>query len=146
MAQARGVREGNFLVEIDGIDDFRATKLSGGVEKQAPVQISYGNDRRKENVPGNVDPEDVTITIASGRNDNAIRQLFRWHDDYKDNIDVEPRSARYVVFDSTGSTPLETYELQDCVPISIGPDNRSADGTGASLVTMVIKPYRVRLL
>lgn len=144
MAQPRGIAENRFGVEIDGISDFRASKVSGGGEKQTTVGISFGNDPYKQHVRGSVEPEDVSVTMASGRYDQALRELHQWFGDYYDGINAEPRSARYIVYDELGSTPVETYELQDCVPVSITPDNRGADGNGAAMVTVIIKPRRVR--
>jgi hypothetical protein len=131
-------------VEIDGIPEFKATKITGGDEKHEPVKVVVGNDPYSRLGRGNVEPEDLVITIPSGLYDNSIRALNIWHTTYIDGINTAPKSGRYIVYDDTGKIPVETYEIRDAVPISLKPDDKSADGSNAATVTLTIKPYKVR--
>ncbi len=141
---SRTIAESRFGVEIDGIPAFKATKLTGGDEKHEPVKTMVGNDPYAILGRGKVEPEDVAITIPSGLYDNALRALHQWLNRYVDGIDTTPKSARYIVYDDAGRTPVETYEMRDCVPISLKPDDKSGDGSNAATVTLTVKPYKVR--
>ncbi|MCP9494289.1 MAG: phage tail protein [Pyrinomonadaceae bacterium MAG19_C2-C3] len=144
--RARGTAENRFIFEMDGVDEIRASKVAGLTDDHTPVNIALGNTAYDEQVRGRAKVEDVSVTVPSGINDTAIRQLARWHRDYVDGIDASPRNARLVVLDEAGAVEIETWELIDCVPRSIKPDDRSADGTGAAMTTIIIKPTRLGLL
>lgn len=142
--QARGTREGNFSVEIDGIPAFKATKVSGGTDTHTPVELQQGTENRPDLVPGNHKTDDFSFTVASGKHQGAINALTQRFQDYSDRVDLEPLNGRWVVFDDTARVPLETYELVGCVPVSIKPDDRASDGTAAAQVTITLRPYQVR--
>ena len=105
----RTISENRFKVEINGIAEFKATKLTGGEEKHEPVKTMVGNDPRPQLGRGNVEPEDIVITIPSGLYDNSIRQLQDWFSRYIDGLDTTPRSGRFITYDDAGRTPIETY-------------------------------------
>lgn len=142
--QQRTISENRFSVELNGIPAFKASKITGGEEKHEPVKVMVGNDPRPQLGRGNVEPEDIVITIPSGLYDNSIRQLQDWFTRYIDGLDTTPRSGRYITYNDTGRTPVETYELQDCIPVSLKPDDKSADGNNSATVTLTLKPYKVR--
>ena len=141
---ARTVSENRFAVEIDGIPEFRATKITGGGEKHEALKTRVANNPYPLIGRGNFEAEEIDITIPSGKYDTAIRALQKWVDDFADGVDTNYRSGRYIVFDDNGRTPLETYELRDCVPMSIKPDDKSADGNNTATVTIVLTPTKVR--
>lgn len=138
------ISENRFSVEIDGISAFKATKVGGGTEKHQPVKTKVGNDPYPLLGRGNVEPEDVTITIPSGIYDAAIRELGQWVDQYFDGSAVVPKSGRVIVYDETGRTPVETWEIRDAVPMELKRDDLSGDGTGAATCTLTITPYKYR--
>ena len=140
----RAISENRYAVEIDGIPDFKATKVTGGEEKHEPVKTMVGNDPYALLARGKVEPEDVVITIPSGLYDNALRALQTWMVNYFDGVDTTPRSARYIVYNDAGKIPVETYEMRDCVPVGLKPDDKSGEGTNTATVTLTIKPYKVR--
>jgi phage tail-like protein len=145
MAAKRGAREGNYLVEIDGIPEFRATKITGGGEKHTPATLKVGNDVYQQNLRGNVEPDDMAITIPSGVYDSALRAIGKWAGNYFDGVaGAEPKNVRYIIYDESGRTPLETWEARNCVPIGYSPDDRSAEGTGAATATLTLKPEKTR--
>lgn len=139
-----GTREGNYHVEIDGIPPFRATKVSGGAEKHTAVELQEGNNLYAQPLPGNIKPDDLVITIASGKNQTAINAIARKVAGYFDRSNSAPFNARYIVYGSDGRTPTETWEARNCVPVGFGPDDRTAEGTGAATVTLTLKPEKVR--
>lgn len=138
------ISENRFDVEIDGIPAFKATKITGGEEKHEPVKTVVGNNPYPLIGRGNVEPEDVVITIPSGLYDNSLRALQIWMTNYFDGVNTDPKSGRYITYDDAGRTPVETWEMRDCVPVSIKPDDKSGDGTNTATVTITLKPYKVR--
>lgn len=144
MNTPRAISENRYTVEIDGIPAFKATKFTGGEEKHEPTKTMVGNDPYALLSRGKVEPEDVVITIPSGLYDNSLRALHIWLDNYFDGTDTTPRSGRYITFDDGGRIPVETYEMRDCVPVSLKPDDKSGEGSNTATVTLTIKPYKVR--
>lgn len=140
----RTISENRFSVEIDGIPAFKATKITGGEEKHEPVKTMVGNDPYALLGRGKVEPEPVVITIPSGLYDTALRALGNWMTRYFDGLDTVPKSGRFVTYDDTGKTPVETWEIRDAVPVSLKPDDKSADGSNTATMTLTIQPYKVR--
>ncbi len=142
--QSRTISEQRFGVELDGIPTFKATKITGGDEKHEPVKTMVGNDPYAQLGRGKVEPGQVEITIPSGLYDNALRALQRWCDRYFDGLDTAPKSGRFITYNDSGRTPVETWELRDCVPVSLKPDDKSADGSNTATVTLTVQPYKIR--
>lgn len=140
----RAISENRFGVEIDGIPAFKATKITGGGETHEPVKTMVGNNPYAKLGRGKVEPEPVVITIPSGLYDTAIRALQNWVDQYNDGVNTVVKSGRYITYEDNGRTPIETYELRDCQPISMKPDDKSADGSNAATVTLTIQPEKTR--
>jgi phage tail-like protein len=140
----RTISENRFAVEIDGIPGFKASKVTGFGEKHEPVKVNVGNDPYAILGRGNVEPDDIVITIPSGLYDNSLRALQAWVSSYFDGVNTAPKSGRCIVYDDAGRTPVETWEMRDCVPLSLNPDDKSADGSNSSTVTLTLKPYKVR--
>lgn len=138
------ISENRFGVEINGIPAFKATKISGGEETHEPVETFVGNNAYAFLGRGNVKPENLVITIPSGLFDTALQALDAWLVSYFDGLNTTPRSGRYIVYDDTGRTPVETYEIRDAVPVSLKPEDKSADGNGTATVTLTLKPHKVR--
>lgn len=142
--EKRTISENRYSVEIDGIPAFKATKITGGEEKHDMVKTNVGNDPYALLGRGKIEPEDVVITIPSGLYNSALNALQSWFTRYFDGDDTAPKSGRYITYDDRGKTPVETWELRDCVPVSIKPDDKSADGSNTATVTVTIHPYKVR--
>jgi hypothetical protein len=142
MARDRGTPEGNFLIEIDGIGDFRAMSVSGGVESNSVVAIGEGNSPYEHKVRNTSTVADLTIEVAIGRYENAMSQLRQWRRDVRDGIVVR-RNVRRIIFDETGRTPLNTIEYLDCLILSISPTDQTARGDSSARVTIVLAVERV---
>ena len=143
MALNRGTPEGNVLVEIDGIDDFSATRVSGGVERNSVLSIGEGNSPYQHKVRNTSEVDDLTIEVSIGRYENAMEQLRAWRRDVRDGINVVRRNARRIIMDETGRTPLNTITYADCLIVSISPNDQSARGDAAATVTIVLAVERV---
>lgn len=140
----RTISENRFGVEIDGIPAFKATKVNIGEDKHEPVKTKVGNNPRSLLGRGNIEQSETTITIPSGLYDNSLRAIQAWIDAYNEGLNTAPKTGRVITYDDTGRTAIETIELRDCVPVSLKPDDKSADGNNSATMTLTILPYEVK--
>lgn len=139
MARNRGTAEGLFSVEIDGIEDFRALTVSGGVETTESIGIpDGGGSNREHKVRGNTTVDDLTMEVAAGLYETSLNQLRQDRRDARDGVGVTRRNVRVIQFDETGREPLHTIEYLDCWVKSISPTDRNARGDGSARVTIVM--------
>jgi phage tail-like protein len=105
-----------FVVEIDGIPSFGATKVDGlEAIKHSPSKLMRGNQPNAEYDRGNY--EVGVVTVSNAEADVEVRRaVFEWHRNYVKGLDVAKRGARVMAMDAAGSTPITTYELHNCVP------------------------------
>jgi phage tail-like protein len=138
MARDRGTGVGLFLVEIDGIPEFRALSVTGGVETTAPTAIPNGGGTNSEHkVRGNTTVEELTITVAAGMFEPALRAIRAWRRDCR-NGSMLRRNVRRVQLDETGRTPISTIQYLDCWPTSVSPTDNTARGDEPASWTIVL--------
>jgi phage tail-like protein len=137
MALERGTPEGNFVVEIDGIGEFRAMRVAGGVETNNFARIGEGNSPFELKVRNTTSVDDLTIEVAMGRYESAMDQLRQWRRDVRDGV-VTRRNVRRVIFDETGRTPVNTIQYLNCLPASVSPADQAARGDNGAMVTIVL--------
>jgi hypothetical protein len=87
----------------------------------------------------------MTFKHASALNE-AGNQLFQWLDDFIDGVDLSRRTVRFIVLDEDGVSPVDEYELRDCVPRKFKPETHSASGTGPSMFTFAVRPSDMKKL
>jgi phage tail-like protein len=140
-----GTHEGRYLLEIDGVTAVRASEVTMPGKDHTPVELYVGNQPNPILVRGNFKIGDMTFKHATALN-LAGEELFQWADDYMDGVEVGKRGVRFVVLSEDGFTPVEEYELQECVPTSFKPETHSASGSGASMFTFGLRPTNMRRL
>ncbi|HKO43332.1 MAG TPA: phage tail protein [Pyrinomonadaceae bacterium] len=140
-----GTAEGRYLLEIDGVSSIRASEVTMPGKEHTPVELYVGNQRNPILVSGNFKVDALTFKHAHALNQSG-EELFRWIDGYLDGVDQTKRGARFIIMDEGGSSPLEEYELQECVPTSFKPETHSASGTNASMFTFGLRPSNMRRL
>lgn len=138
-----GTHEGRYLLEIDGVAAIRASEVTMPSKEHTPVELYVGNHPNPTLSRGNFKVGDLTFKHATALNQTG-QELFQWADDYMDGVDVGKRGARFIVMSEDGLSPLEEYELQECVPTSFKPETHSASGTGASMFTFGLRPTNMR--
>jgi len=141
----QGTHEGRYLLELDGVAAVSASEVTMPGKEHSPVEIYVGNQRNPILVGGNFKISDLTFKHASALNE-AGRELFAWLNDFLSGIDMSRRGARFIVMDEAGETPLDEYDLIECVPVSFKPETHSAAGTGASMFTFALRPTDMQLL
>jgi hypothetical protein len=130
----RGTHENRYLIEIDGIGQIRASEVTMPGKEHTPVELYVGNQKNPLLLLGNFKVEALTIKHASALNETRS-QYSQWLDDFLAGIDLQRRTARMVVTDEDGVTPVE-----ECVPTSFKLETHSASGTGASMFTIGLRP------
>lgn len=139
----QGTHEGRYLLEIDGVTSVRASEVTMPGKDHTPFELYVGNQPNPILGRGNFKIDALTFKHATALNQSG-EELFRWADDFMDGIDLSRRGARFIVLDEAGVTPIEEYELEDCVPTSFKPETHSASGTNASMFTFGLRPTNMR--
>ncbi len=135
----RGTHENRYLIEIDGIGQIQASEVTMPAKDHTPAELYVGNQPNPILLRGNFKVEDLTIKHASAL--GQTRQQFSdWLDAFAIGADLQRRTARMIVLDEDGVTPVDEYELQNCVPRSFKLETHSASGTGASMFTIGLRP------
>lgn len=135
----KGTHENRYLFEIDGIGTLRASEVTMPAKDHTPVELYVGNEPNPRLLRGNFKVDDCSIKHASALSE-VTSQLQQWLDDFTSGLDLSRRTARMIVLDEDGTTPIDEYEMQRCVPRSFKLETHSASGTGASMFTMVLRP------
>jgi len=139
----QGTHENRYVVEVDGVSAVAASEMTPPSKDHTPVELYTGNKPNHTLSRGNFKIGDFSFKHAHALN-QAGADLFQWMDDYTDGIDNTKRTVRIVVFDEDGQTPVDEYELQDCVPTSYKPESHSASGTNASMFSFTLRPENMR--
>jgi phage tail-like protein len=118
--------KGKYLIELDGITQLRASKITGPGLEHEPGTIYEGNKNTPTLVPGTFKPTEVTVTHAHAVGENAASQVSDWIQAYKDGLDLEPRTMRVITLDPAGFSPVFTSEYIGCVPKSFKQEDYDA--------------------
>jgi phage tail-like protein len=139
----QGTHENRYLIEVDGVAAVAASEMTPPSKDHTPVELYVGNQPNPVLSRGNFKIGDFSFKHAHALN-QAGADLFQWMDNYTDGIDLTKRTARLVVLDEDGATPVAEYELQECVPTSFKPETHSASGTNASMFSFTLRPTNMR--
>lgn len=130
--------ENRFLLEIDGIGTIRATEVTMPDKEHTPFELYVGNKPNPILGRGNFKVNEMTFKHATALG-QVTRELSQWVDDYTSGIDVAKRGARFIVLDEAGISPVDTYELRDCVPTRFKAETHGAANTNASMFTFGLR-------
>jgi len=129
-----------FVVEIEGIDQIRATKVDGlDVIKHTPAKLMIGNRPNPIHGRGNYEVGEVTVSHAEDLGQTA-EQVFLWHQNYIKGFDLAKRNARVVEMGEDGVSVVAEYELQNCVPTSFKNDGMDATSSDHAFFTFGFQP------
>lgn len=130
--------KGKFLLELDGVSQLRATKVSGMGMEHDHGTIFEGNKNTPALVPGTFKPSEVTVTHAHAQNETAHSEVAQWFQGYKAGVDMEPRTMRVVQLDKAGATPIATKEYIGCIPKTLKDDDYDAASNEAAMFTFSV--------
>lgn len=134
-----GTHENRYLIEIEGIGLIQASDVTMPGKDHTPVELYVGNQRNPMLLGGNFKVEAMTFKHASGLG-TVRQQVSDWLDAFLAGADLARRTARMVILEEDGVTPIDEYELQRCVPTSFKLETHAASGTGASMFTFGLRP------
>jgi phage tail-like protein len=130
--------KGKFLVELTGVSQLRATKVSGGGMEHDAGTVYEGNRNTPNLVPGTFKPQEVTVAHAHAENETAHAEVSQWFQDYKAGLDLEPRTLRAIQLDRAGTTAIATKEYVGCVPKTLKDDDFDAASNEAAMFTFSV--------
>lgn len=139
----QGTHENRYIIEVDGVSSVAASECTMPGKEHTPFELAIGNQNFVFLGRGNIKVDDMSFKHAHALNESG-NDLFRWLDDFTEGVDLSRRTVRMVVMDEAGVTPVDVYELQECVPRSFKPEGHSASGTGASMFTFSLRPTQMR--
>lgn len=137
--------EGRFLLEIDGITAIIATEATPPGFKHTSVKYQPGNQDHPEHVRGNTEIEELTFKHARAVGPSG-RELVQWLVNYANGLAVVKKNCRFITMDEAGLTPVEVWEMTDCVPTMYKPDSGSGAGTNIATFSFNLQPTYARLL
>jgi phage tail-like protein len=104
-----------------------------------------GNKPNAQYDRGNYEVGAVTVTHAEADVQTGI-EVYNWHRSYVKGEDVTKRGARVIQMDAAGTTPIKTYELQNCVPTDFKSDGFDANSTDPAFFNFGFQPEDVEVL
>ena len=129
-----------FIVEIDGIPSFSAMKVDGlDVLDHTASELPRGNQPNPELGPGNYKVGEVTVTNPEADVEIGLA-VSLWHRNFAKRIDTTKRGARVMVMDDSGSSPIRTYDLHNCVPTKFKGDGMDAASSDPASFSFSFRP------
>lgn len=139
-----GTSQGRFLFELDGVSAIRSTEVTG-VSKMHDEFELYESNRPNPNLGrGHFKCEKVKVKHGHALNGTGD-EFFQWLDEFVTGASVERRTARLIVLDEDGASPVAIYEMTNCIPISFAPDTQQAGGKDANYFNFEIRPEDMQL-
>lgn len=132
-----------YRVEIDGMPVIYATNAELP-EKRANLHTHQpGNQLSATHGSATIQFGEFTFRHATGDGE-VDRRMDRWFEDFHAGRDAK-RNARLVIFDRTGRTPLRTWEMIDCLPVMVKPEDHAGDSDRTSEFSFTLQPESARL-
>lgn len=145
MAQNEPTSVNRFRIEVDGVSVISAVKGTPSGFKQTLGKYQAGNELSPRYFPGNFEVEEMSFTQAHGIGQAGF-QLVNWLIDASKGVAVERKTLRYIRMDSTGRTPIDTWECRDCLPTYFKPSDGDGSSTDTATFDFKLQPESVRLI
>jgi phage tail-like protein len=139
-----GTSQGRYIFELDGVSAVRSTEVTGVNKQHEEFELYESNRPNPRLGRGHFKCEKVRVKHGHALNETG-NEFFRWLDDFVNGNDLERRSARLIVLDEDGQSPVAIYELERCIPISFAPDTQQAGGKDANYFNFEIRPEDMQL-
>ena len=141
----RGTSAGRYLFEFEGITAVRASDVSGIKKTHEEFEIYESNRPNPIIGRGHFKCDTISVKHAHALN-SAGEEFFRWMQDFITGTNVERRGGRCIELDEDGLTPVNTWELFECIPISIEQESNTAGSKDGSYFKFAIRPTDLELL
>lgn len=133
-----------YRLEIDGFPVIFATNATLPAKKGNLHTHQPGNQLSPEYGSATVTIEELTFRVATG-NGEVDRLMDRWFDNFHRGLDGK-RNARLVIYDRTGRTPLRTWQMDNCCPTGVQPEEHAGDSDRTSEFTFTLQPESARIV
>jgi len=140
-----GTSEGRYLFEFDGVSAVRSSEVSGVKITHEEFELYESNRPNPHLGRGHYKVDTINVKHAHALNSTG-QEVFQWMSDFIRGDNVERRGARLIVLDEDGQTPVDIYELLQCVPISFAAETHTGGGKNASMFTFAIRATDMQLL
>ncbi|MGA9768281.1 MAG: phage tail protein [Blastocatellia bacterium] len=134
-----GTSEGRYLFEMDGVTAIRATEVTGVSKMHEEFELYESNKGNPHLGRGHFKCEKIKVKHGHALNETGV-EVGTWLSDFVDGTNLERRNARLIVLDEDGRSPVTTYTLRRCIPISFAPDTQTAGGKNANYFNFEIRP------
>jgi phage tail-like protein len=135
----RGTSQGRFIFELDGVSAVRATEVTGVSKTHEEFELYESNRPNPHLGRGHFKCEKIKVKHGHALNATGD-EFFAWLSEFVSGFDTERRTGRLIVLDEDGQTPVNIYELTDCIPISFSPDTQQAGGKDANYFNFELRP------
>lgn len=140
-----GTSAGRFIFEFDGVSAIRATEVTGVGKTHEEFELYESNRPNPHIGRGHFKCDKIRVKHAHALNQTG-QEVFGWFDRFVQTGDsVERRGGRLLVLDEDGLSPVATYQLEQCIPISFAADTQSAGGKDANFFNFEIRPEDMKL-
>lgn len=133
-----------FRVEIDGFPTIYATQADLPEKRAELHRHQPGNQRSPEYGPSSVTVGEFTFRHATGHG-NVDLLMMRWFDNFHSGLEGK-RNARCVIYDAAGRTPVRTWEMLNCCPTMVRPENHAGNSNDVSEFSFTLQPEDARLI
>lgn len=137
--QSKITSANRYKVEIDGIGTIYATNATLPEITATLHKHQSGNQRAPTHGPATYEVGDFSFRHATAQG-NIDVQLYEWWRRVHKLGEVDKRNARLVHYDHTGRVVLRTWQLSNCLPLSIKPEDHEGESDRTSEFTFTIKP------
>jgi phage tail-like protein len=141
----QGTNASRYILEIDGVTSLIASEVTMPDMEHTVTELHVGNEANPRLLRGNFKIGELTFKHATAVNESG-RELMAWIQDFVQGTDVTRRTVRFIVMDESGLTPVDEYELQDCVPTRFKPETHNASSNEASMFTFGLRAANMVML
>lgn len=135
----KGTSEGRYLFEMDGVTAIRSSEVTGVSLNHEEFELHESNKANPNIGRGNYKCDKIKVKHGHALNSTGV-EVFTWMKDFVEGTNVERRNARLIIMDEDGRTPVSTYTLRGCIPISFLVDTQTAGGKNANYFNFEIRP------
>jgi phage tail-like protein len=140
-----GTSQGRYIFEFQGVTAIRATEVSGVSKTHEEFELYESNKANPRLGRGHFKCEEIKVKHGHALNSTG-EEVFLWMEMFLNGSNVERRGGRLIVLDEDGRTPINIYELFDCIPKKFEADMHQAGGKDPSYFSFTIRPEDMEML
>jgi phage tail-like protein len=140
-----GTSEGRYIFELDGVSAIRSSEVTGVGKNHEEFELYESNRPNPTLGRGHFKCDKIKVKHGHALNQTGA-EVFVWMDDFLNGLNTERRNARLIVMDEDGRSPVATFTLRRCIPISYMADTQTAGGKNANYFNFEIRPEDMEMI